>query len=599
MWAHFAIPLYLLITCCLADVGLTTNLTADSITNGTQLVDFVQDPNGRGTATLVLSCLLTLILCVWSALHLNVPMRHQSRKAGFRLCIRWILAGVYAPELVVFTAWRQWCSARLLQQIVEQILKDTQPSSQQSERLAQWTMAHSFFACTGGFAFEIEFLNRIVPNRPDMETSEPRRLTLTARGMAVLAKCGHLPSVRREDIEDKSKANSLAKATVIVQASWMLIQAIGRLASRLPVTPLEINTVAHVLCAFLIYLFWWNKPLFPNEPIILDAEELGPLAAFMYSSSEMSGYLYPRQDKSHTILKTLLVRFRMFSRVPEFETICLRQKFLGEGGEPSNPSTSTSVTPGYPGNVMEISQLTQTSESFFLKAPQNCLLDLQERHEKGHNTTFLERRPRIVIDQLGSRPPSTMDENRWLFIQRALQTFPMLYEDRISMSHLVGGTPCIHLKTEQLVADHVQNWPSNDLLRNIDGPIIGMVLWFANVCYGSIHAGGWNDHFPTVTELWLWRASAVYIGFCGGLWVVLNFLLARNPVLNKCCEHWMDGKTTTSWWQNLGLGVIIFLSIFGFVLARIFVVVEAAISIRELPASAYQTPDWINLFPHF
>lgn len=72
------------------------------------------------------------------------------------------------------------------------------------------------------------------------------RLTLTARGMVLLAQCGHLPEIDKEQIEDKSKANDLAKAMVVVQAMWMLVQVIGRLAFRLPVTLLEVNTVAHV-----------------------------------------------------------------------------------------------------------------------------------------------------------------------------------------------------------------------------------------------------------------------------------------------------------------------------------------------------------------
>ena len=46
---------------------------------------------------------------------------------------------------------------------------------------------------------------------------------------------------------DKSKANTLAKALVIIQASWLLIQVIGRLIAKLPVTLLEVNTIAHVL----------------------------------------------------------------------------------------------------------------------------------------------------------------------------------------------------------------------------------------------------------------------------------------------------------------------------------------------------------------
>ena len=106
-------------------------------------------------------------------------------------------------------------------------------------------MTHGFFACTGGFAFELEGLDTVDAEKGS-EGQSPQRLTLTARGVALLAQYGHLPRVDRENIDDKSKANNLAKATVIVQASWLLIQVIGRLAASLPVTLLEVNTVAHV-----------------------------------------------------------------------------------------------------------------------------------------------------------------------------------------------------------------------------------------------------------------------------------------------------------------------------------------------------------------
>lgn len=110
----------------------------------------------------------------------------------------------------------------------------------------EWTMAHSFFACTGGFAFELEGMRKAISEVPGSESQKVRRLTITGRGIALLARYGRLPYVEKEEIEDKSKANDLAKATVIVQATWMLIQVIGRLAFKLPVTVLEVNTVAHV-----------------------------------------------------------------------------------------------------------------------------------------------------------------------------------------------------------------------------------------------------------------------------------------------------------------------------------------------------------------
>lgn len=203
-------------------------------------VGYVGDPDGRGTLSLIISCLLTLILCVWSALHLNVPKRSHSFWHCVLINTRSIITGICAPEMVVFAAWRQCCSARILGQIVR--AQDEAPTDKAQKRRHPWTMTHSFFACTGGFAFDSEDEE----NDRFVHSGSSQRLTLTARGMALLAQCGHLPDIPEADITDKSKGNDVAKALVILQASWMLIQVLGRLAASLPVTLLEINTVAHV-----------------------------------------------------------------------------------------------------------------------------------------------------------------------------------------------------------------------------------------------------------------------------------------------------------------------------------------------------------------
>ena len=237
IFAYITVAVVLLRSYLASAVPLSASL---ALRNESPTVGFVQGPNGRGTLGLVISCVLTLILCVWSALHLNIPASNEPVFRTIRRIARWILAGVYAPELVVFTAWRQSSSAKLLSEIVE----DSRPKDSLFRKF-RWTRTHSFFACTGGFAFEIP---DTTPRRTPLflPRSCPKRLTLTARGVAVLAKCGRLPDVREEDIEDKSKANSLAKSLVVVQALWMLFQVLGRLAARLPVTQLEVNTVAHV-----------------------------------------------------------------------------------------------------------------------------------------------------------------------------------------------------------------------------------------------------------------------------------------------------------------------------------------------------------------
>lgn len=95
--------------------GLVKN---EHITTGWQ-----GDPDGRGTMTLLLSCLATLSLCVYSSIHLNLPRHNQTKIRYWLKSGKWLLTGIFAPELVVFAAWRQYSSARVLQKLIEGNMK--------------------------------------------------------------------------------------------------------------------------------------------------------------------------------------------------------------------------------------------------------------------------------------------------------------------------------------------------------------------------------------------------------------------------------------------------------------------------------------------
>ena len=57
------------------------------------------EPISRGTFSLVSTCLITMALCIWTAVHLNIPEYGKSSKQSWRkiLCI---IVGLFAPELV-------------------------------------------------------------------------------------------------------------------------------------------------------------------------------------------------------------------------------------------------------------------------------------------------------------------------------------------------------------------------------------------------------------------------------------------------------------------------------------------------------------------
>ena len=69
------------------------------------------------------------------------------------------------------------------------------------------------------------------------------------------------------EIKDKGKSDWLAKSLVLLQTSWFVMQCIARAIEHLPVTHLEIVTLAYAAMNFVIYVFWWNKPLNVDRPV--------------------------------------------------------------------------------------------------------------------------------------------------------------------------------------------------------------------------------------------------------------------------------------------------------------------------------------------
>ena len=90
------------------------------------------------------------------------------------------------------------------------------------------------------------------------------------------------------EIKDKGKSDWLAKSLVLLQTSWFVMQCIARGIKHLPVTHLEIVTLAYAAMNFVIYVFWWNKPLNVNRPVRVfrKSGESGPSGTQPQSSSE-------------------------------------------------------------------------------------------------------------------------------------------------------------------------------------------------------------------------------------------------------------------------------------------------------------------------
>lgn len=83
-------------------------------------------------------------------------------------------------------------------------------------------------------------------------------LIVTSSGVLMLARFDHWIYLADASVGDKSKANPVQKALVLVQILWMAMQCVSRASYGLPITLLELHTMVHVVCAVMLYTFWFK-----------------------------------------------------------------------------------------------------------------------------------------------------------------------------------------------------------------------------------------------------------------------------------------------------------------------------------------------------
>ena len=428
---------------------------------------------------------------------------------------------------------------------------------------------------------------------PRTQTSHTHR-----SGVALLADCGLLPEIETNYLKDKSKSDGLSKLIACVQAAWLIVQVVGRLVLGLQVTLLEINTLGHVFSALLIYLLWWHKPRMVQEPISLDGTWMGPLCAYMYMSSSISGRL--RESTGLFQDTTIYPELTTIALLPDEHCKYTNHAVVGASHtratrSPSDSSLSirewTSRTTEIPSNSLFTSKADDRAATRCTTG--GCFV-LRQRlsGSAGDDPDSISRLEHC--DE--SQDCDAARALRWCLAAEAVLTYTAIRSRFTSVTHTdTSGKQMTSLQqaqAEEFVEEHCSNWSTEGLLPGEYGLAMGMALWFASMAFGAIHAAAWYDYFPTS----LWRCSAIYISWSGLLWCLIN-LAAQ--VFKPFDDYWNRIRLLRPPFAK-SIPVVIAGLVCGslYIFARGYLVIEAFISIRKLPLSAYQTPVWIQVIPH-
>jgi hypothetical protein len=203
-----------------------------------------------------------------------------------------------------------------------------------------------------------------------------------------------------------------------------------------------------------------------------------------------------------------------------------------------------------------------------------------------------------IIEQ--ARTPTTLQESHWKLASQAYEMYPAVrkrFEPKGVVERDDTKYDWYKPLVEELVVSAMGNWPDKSLLNKQETLVMSTVVWFASILYGAVHIAAWNDHFPSTLEAWLWRSSACFIAWSGAVWVIANSLTDRSKTIYNC---WIRILSLQSHWYSYAmLGTAVVVCGTSYIFARAYLVIEAFISMRSLPAGAYDTPDWDKYLPHF
>ena len=294
----------------------------------------------------------------------------------------------------------------------------------------------------------------------------------------------------------------------------------------------------------------------------------------------MSGFFKPSAAEHLTMVGKFFASFdwEIFCKVPELEYMSYHRHGSASGD-------------------------SQLSRSRFKPAAEDCLPEtIFRKPTEAHEFNKLPQ-------STGNTPSSDLNDqirvNRWSLATRAVMECPAINTYYEYEPH---ECQCVHYRSEELLRPYASNSNPKGLLLSLDRPTVQTIFWLPSFLYGALHLIAWKEHFPSIIEKWLWRSSSIYICCCTGLWLIISYGLYYGS------RSWAPGrrlyrrvkKGLDAWWWKLLLDIIGYVLSFGwkfavvlFILARYFIVVEAFISIRNLPARAYETPSWIQILPHF
>ena len=122
--------------------------------------------------------------------------------------------------------------------------------------------------------------------------------------------------------------------------------------------------------------------------------------------------------------------------------------------------------------------------------------------------------------------------------------------------------------------------------HSASGEVVAIPISFIACLFGAIHCAGWFFIFPTIIETTIWRVCSGIITGAPLIPMVVGSIAI------------IDADISLSGFVETILAWLVGLTALLYVAARFGLLVEALITLRDLPPSAYDIVTWTTFLPH-